>query len=289
MKRCAACLEFKPFSEYGPSTINVDRLRGRCKPCLNEQARTYKQRSAARKEARKQELVYEDLMRSDEVRARFWAKVDRRGDDECWPWTGSHHKGYGRFNVGPWATKAHRFSWEIANNRVFPEGLIGCHECDNPNCVNPRHTEPGTYAKNNRDAIDRGLAKPTFAHAHRARASTTHCKRGHEYNEINTIKRADGGRGCRECMKIVRPEFDHAAARAAYAAKGGFLSAPQRAVLRSLSRDQFINYKSAMRQRTTCERLIRGGYIETARPDLSDPILVRLSEKGQEAVSRFRK
>jgi hypothetical protein len=29
----------------------------------------------------------------------FWSKVDKRGSDECWPWTGYHnHRGYARFS-----------------------------------------------------------------------------------------------------------------------------------------------------------------------------------------------
>jgi len=30
---------------------------------------------------------------------RFWEKVDRRGDLECWPWLGVTVKGYGIFWV----------------------------------------------------------------------------------------------------------------------------------------------------------------------------------------------
>lgn len=32
---------------------------------------------------------------------RFWAKVDKRNPDECWPWLGAiYEDGYGRLNTG---------------------------------------------------------------------------------------------------------------------------------------------------------------------------------------------
>lgn len=29
------------------------------------------------------------VYRARSIAEQFWEKVDRRGDDECWPWTGS--------------------------------------------------------------------------------------------------------------------------------------------------------------------------------------------------------
>jgi hypothetical protein len=45
--------------------------------------------------------------------ARFWSKVDRRGDDECWLWTGPPGVGgYGVFHVGEGLKKAHVWAYE---------------------------------------------------------------------------------------------------------------------------------------------------------------------------------
>ncbi len=47
-----------------------------------------------------------------EMRARFWAKVEKR-DDGCWNWTACTHKGYGRFLVWRSNQRAHRIAYQL--------------------------------------------------------------------------------------------------------------------------------------------------------------------------------
>lgn len=61
---------------------------------------------------------------------KFWACVDRRGPDECWPaikYVGN--TGYGLLPLGPGVmVSMHRFSYELHNGPI-PLGLVVDHVC----------------------------------------------------------------------------------------------------------------------------------------------------------------
>ena len=95
----------------------------------------------------------------------FHAKVNRLGEEECWPWTASRRggrcgKAYGAFGLSPKEPiYAHRMAYALAQNidpRSLPRGLVIRHKCDNSICCNPRHLEPGTQKDNARDMVERG-------------------------------------------------------------------------------------------------------------------------------------
>lgn len=86
---------------------------------------------------------------------RFNALVDQSGEDDCWIWKGYRTNGYGRFQVHDKIYLASRIGWELANGPI-PKGLLVCHHCDNPPCVNPKHLFLGTYKDNIHDMLRKG-------------------------------------------------------------------------------------------------------------------------------------
>lgn len=109
-------------------------------------------------------------------------------DNGCWVWQRGKFRSFGHGIYR--GRSAHRYAYEQAFGPI-PKGMLVCHSCDNPPCVNPAHLWLGTNLDNMRDMVAKGR------HSNQRK---THCKNGHEYSLENTY-RHDGGRFCRVCNR----------------------------------------------------------------------------------------
>ena len=94
---------------------------------------------------------------------RFNSKL-KNMENGCIEFTGAKTKnGYGQFYINETIgmVRAHRFSFELSYGKI-PEGLIICHKCDNPKCVNVDHLFLGTYKDNSDDKIKKGRFKSSY-------------------------------------------------------------------------------------------------------------------------------
>ena len=136
----------------------------------------------------------------DDTRAeRFWSKVSRGADDECWLWTrGLLSNGYGHFRWSPDLTiGSHRAAWWLTTGQD-PRPLHVLHSCDEPRCCNPAHLRLGVNQDNVDDKMKRGRHPNTLM---------TECKHGHPFTPENTYVISRGYRQCRACNRRRTAEY----------------------------------------------------------------------------------
>ena len=93
--------------------------------------------------------------------------------ENCWEWvSGCDKDKYGRFTGevdGVVHKSAHRYSYHYHNGPIGA-GLMVCHTCDNPRCVNPEHLFLGSAKDNMQDKIAKGRSRiPKGENSHYAK------------------------------------------------------------------------------------------------------------------------
>ncbi len=139
---------------------------------------------------------------NEESLSRFWSRVVKGNDDDCWLWNGPiQSMNHGKYKRGIFyfkgrSIKSHQFSAMITLGQR-PDNYETLHSCDNSLCVNPAHLSYGTHAQNTKECTERGrntLINKT--------AGKTHCIRGHELFGENLAIIKGGVRRCKKCSYI---------------------------------------------------------------------------------------
>ena len=104
----------------------------------------------------------------------------------CWIWLKATDKdGYGLIKVNRIMKRVHRLSYEIFKENI-PSGMLICHKCDTPPCLNPEHLFIGTIQDNGQDYSNK----------------KTVCKRGHAKSSGNIYyERKNNHKHCRICTR----------------------------------------------------------------------------------------
>lgn len=132
---------------------------------------------------------------------RFWEKVGTHDINGCRDWTAARFQGgYGAFRLGGKQQKAHRVMWMLHYGEI-PEGMLVCHTCDRPPCVEIGHLFLGTPQSNMDDKVRKGrlVASPREKNGMWG-VRKTHCKQGHPLTSDNIYMHRDQ-RHCAVCRK----------------------------------------------------------------------------------------
>ncbi len=128
----------------------------------------------------------------EELLADYSHPADDRG---CRLFRFALSRGYGSMRWHGKQTPAHRVSYELAFGHI-PTGMMICHHCDVPQCIEPTHLFLGTALDNVLDMVKKGRA------VYPPRLDI--CSKGHSCGFRVT---ASGERVCSECKRALAKQL----------------------------------------------------------------------------------
>jgi hypothetical protein len=135
------------------------------------------------------------------VEERFESMYIPEPNSGCWLWIGSTSRsGYGKMLQCEKLRPATHIALELSG-RPLPKGMIACHHCDVPACVNPAHLFHGTQSGNIQDCIGKGrFVIPPVNFKGRDRPKLQCCN-GHALEGKNLRIDKHGVRICKACKR----------------------------------------------------------------------------------------
>lgn len=140
------------------------------------------------------------IVESVREQQRFWAKVDKGADGDCWLWTGATaRKGYGLFRRdGGTRIHAHRRAYQDAHGTLPPDIRVDHALRCNVLCVNPDHLRPVTQKQNlenqgGAQTNSRSGVRGVYWHKGQGKwaAKVKHDQRNIHVGSFDTIEEAD--------------------------------------------------------------------------------------------------
>jgi hypothetical protein len=119
---------------------------------------------------------------------------------DCDIWTGAKSGNYG---VVVWRVDGkrthfgvHRLVW-MQDHGPIPEGMLVCHTCDTPSCIEKSHLFLGSPLDNMRDKMEKGRC---------GQQAKQFCPQGHPYDGENLYVH-NGSRHCKTCVAERRDAY----------------------------------------------------------------------------------